>query len=115
MRQLLAIGVGIHGPVLERWRGRASHSLHEVARPVDTATKSRVGRVETLERRKLIATAGALSVSAFAGTVAIGATFGMFNLTQPDSPTGHLASNSHAAVVTAPPPRPSALSDHADD
>ena len=73
-----------------------------------------------MERRRLLATAGVLSVTAFATTVSLGANFGLFGLTQPDSPVGRL--NSHVpvaaavrlgpptTVITTPPSTP-----HADD
>lgn len=44
-----------------------------------------------MQRRKLLATAGVLSATAFATTVCLGANFGLFGLTEPDSPVGHLA------------------------
>lgn len=44
-----------------------------------------------MQRRKLAAVAGALSVTAFATTVGLGANFGLFGLTQPNSPAGRLA------------------------
>jgi hypothetical protein len=43
-----------------------------------------------MQRRKLWATAGALSVTAFAATVAIGAGFGLVGQAQPNSPVGRL-------------------------
>jgi hypothetical protein len=43
-----------------------------------------------VERRKLVATAGVLSATAFAATVSLGATFGLFEVAQPQSPVGHL-------------------------
>ena len=81
-----------------------------------------------VERRKLLATAGVLSITAFATTVGLGANFGLFGLTEPQSPVGHLDSRNAVAQVraapaalvpaptttttTVPKPRPSA---HADD
>ena len=50
-----------------------------------------------MQRRKLLATAGALSVTAFATTVCLGANFGLFGLTEPDSPVGRLDPNRAAA------------------
>ncbi len=44
-----------------------------------------------MQRRKLLATAGVLSATAFATTVCLGANLGLFGLTEPDSPVGHLA------------------------
>ena len=52
-----------------------------------------------MERRKLVATAGALSVTAFAATLGLGATFGLFGVTQPDSPLGRLDDRRAVAVV----------------
>jgi hypothetical protein len=43
-----------------------------------------------VERRKLLVTAGALSVAAFATTLGVGANLGLFGLTQPESPVGRL-------------------------
>jgi hypothetical protein len=73
-----------------------------------------------VERRRLLATAGVLSVTAFATTVSLGANFGLFGLTQPDSPVGRLDSHlpvaaavrlaSPTTVVTIPVSAP-----HADD
>ena len=51
-----------------------------------------------MQRRKLLATAGALSVTAFATTVGLGANFGLFGVTEPDSPVGRL---DHAGRVDA--------------
>jgi hypothetical protein len=45
-----------------------------------------------VERRKLLATAGVLTITAFATTVGLGANFGLFGLTEPDSPVGRLDS-----------------------
>ena len=53
-----------------------------------------------MKRRKLAAAAGALSVTAFATTVGLGANFGLFGLTQPESPVGRLDS---ANTATANP------------
>jgi hypothetical protein len=53
-----------------------------------------------MERRRLVATAGALSVTAFAATVTLGATFGLFGVTQPDSPLGRLDDRRAVAVDT---------------
>jgi len=47
-----------------------------------------------------VATAGALSAAAFAATVALGATFGLYGVTQPDSPVGRL-DDRHAVAVVA--------------
>jgi hypothetical protein len=53
-----------------------------------------------VQRRKLLATAGALSVTAFATTVCLGANFGLFGLTEPDSPVGRLDPNRAAATAS---------------
>ena len=45
-----------------------------------------------MERRKLLATAGAVTITAFATTVGLGANFGLFGVTEPDSPVGRLDS-----------------------
>ncbi len=74
-----------------------------------------------MRRRKLVATAGALSVTAFAATVAIGANFGLVGQAEPRSPIGRLEDHRHVvasaasdpasgAVVTAP-----GLGPNADD
>jgi hypothetical protein len=77
-----------------------------------------------MERHKLLAVGGVLSVTAFATTVGLGATFGLFGLAQPDSVVGRLdgpppaATSAHeqpgAAAATAPTD-PQALLDGADD
>ena len=54
-----------------------------------------------MRRRKLVATAGALSVTAFAATVAIGANFGLVGQAEPDSPVGRLHDRHRVAVVSA--------------
>jgi hypothetical protein len=69
-----------------------------------------------VERRKLLATAGALSVTAFATTLGLGANLGLFGLTQPDSPVGRLDARQTATAEqgtqsatppsTTSPPRP---------
>ena len=43
-----------------------------------------------MQRRKLLAVAGALSATAFATTVGLGANLGLFDMTQPDSGAGQL-------------------------
>jgi len=74
-----------------------------------------------MRRRRLVATAGALSVTAFAATVAIGANFGLVGQAEPDSPVGRLddhhqvaavAAGNHGAAVAA---TPAALGPDADD
>jgi hypothetical protein len=61
-----------------------------------------------VQRRKLLATAGALSVTAFATTVCLGANFGLFGLTEPNSPVGRLdpdrAATASVSVRTAASP-----------
>ena len=54
-----------------------------------------------MRRRKLVATAGALSVTAFAATVAIGANFGLVGQAEPSSPVGRLDDHHGVAVVSA--------------
>jgi hypothetical protein len=71
-----------------------------------------------MRRRKLVATAGALSVTAFAATVAIGANFGLVNQAAPHSPVGRLAD--HHGVSTSGPASVVAVTNpafgpHADD
>jgi hypothetical protein len=63
-----------------------------------------------MRRRKLVATAGVLSVTAFAATVAIGANLGLAGQAAPHSPVGRLGPKapsaqaiSAAAPVTAAP------------
>jgi hypothetical protein len=53
-----------------------------------------------MRRRKLLATAGVLSATAFAATVAIGANFGLVNQAEPTSPVGQLE-NRHAVSAAA--------------
>ena len=54
-----------------------------------------------MQRRKLVATAGALSVTAFAATLGIGASLGLVGQAEPDSPVGRLADHDKAAVAAA--------------
>ena len=75
-----------------------------------------------MRRRKLVATAGALSVTAFAATVAIGANFGLVGQAEPDSPVGRLEDHHHQIAVvsagdnsTAVAVTPSGLGPDADD
>ncbi len=74
-----------------------------------------------MRRRKLVATAGALSVTAFAATVAIGANFGLVGQAEPDSPVGRLKDQHQIAAVsasdngTAGAVTPSGLGPDADD
>ena len=62
-----------------------------------------------VERRKLLATASMLSITAFATTVGLGANFGLFSVTEPVSPVGRLDARrtATAAERTQPPPPPS--------
>jgi hypothetical protein len=57
-----------------------------------------------MRRRKLAATAGALSATAFAATVAIGANFGLAGQAEPDSPVGRLDAHRPVAVSATPGP-----------
>ena len=51
-----------------------------------------------MQRRRLLATAGAVTITAFATTVGLGASFGLFGVTEPDSPVGRLDSRRTATV-----------------
>jgi hypothetical protein len=51
-----------------------------------------------MRRRRLVATAGVLSATAFAATVAIGANIGLVGQAEPDSPVGRLADRNAAPV-----------------
>jgi hypothetical protein len=53
-----------------------------------------------MQRRKLVATAGALSVTAFAATLAIGANIGLVGQAEPRSPVGRLDDHHQVAVVS---------------
>jgi hypothetical protein len=65
-----------------------------------------------MRRRKLVATAGAVTVTAFAATVAIGANFGLAGRAAPESPAGRLATRTGAAHAPAPStPRPTLPAD----
>jgi hypothetical protein len=71
-----------------------------------------------MRRRRLVVTAGALSATAFAATVAIGANFGLVSHAASDSPVGHL--DDHRATATAGSPPAAAvgvpaLGSNADD
>ena len=59
-----------------------------------------------MERRKLLATAGAVTITAFATTVGLGASFGLFGVTEPDSPVGRLDSRRAATVEVHAVPVP---------
>ncbi len=54
-----------------------------------------------MQRRKLVATAGALSVTAFAATLAIGASFGLVGQAEPSSPVGRLDDHDKVAAASA--------------
>jgi hypothetical protein len=57
-----------------------------------------------MRRRKNLAIAGALAAGTFAATVALGASFGLFGLTQPDSPAGRLSGHRPPVTTTAAVP-----------
>jgi hypothetical protein len=61
-----------------------------------------------VERRRLVATAGVLSATAFAATLGLGATFGLFEVAQPESPVGHLDSRRAVTQVRIEPASPPA-------
>jgi hypothetical protein len=54
-----------------------------------------------MQRRKLVATAGILSATAFATTVAIGAAFGLVGQAEPSSRIGRLGDQHRVAAVAA--------------
>ena len=54
-----------------------------------------------MQRRKLVATAGALSVTAFAATLAIGANIGLVAQAEPRSPVGRLEDHHQVARASA--------------
>ena len=54
-----------------------------------------------MRRSKLVATAGALSATAFAATVAIGASLGLVGQAEPSSPVGRLDDHHKVAAVAA--------------
>lgn len=73
-----------------------------------------------MQRRKLLAVAGALSVTAFATTVGLGANFGLFGITEPHSSVGRLDTGRAAASVKvrvdhSPPTTRPPIGEHADD
>ena len=53
-----------------------------------------------MQRRRLLATAGAVTVTAFAATLAAGASFGLAGQANPDSPVGRF--DDRKAAVTVP-------------
>lgn len=54
-----------------------------------------------MRRRKLVATAGILSATAFAATVTIGANFGLVKQAEPSSPVGQLDGDHKVAAFSA--------------
>jgi hypothetical protein len=54
-----------------------------------------------MRRSKLVATAGVLSATAFAATVAIGASFGLVGQAEPNSPVGRLDDHPRVAAVAS--------------
>ena len=107
--------VDIHGLPLEALSGSiplvesqvVGHTrLHPDAdRPIGAAEGLTSGiREAGMRRRKLVATAGALSVTAFAATLAIGANFGLVGQAEPSSPIGRL--DDHRQVVASAAHRP---------
>jgi hypothetical protein len=70
-------------------------------------TRYSVGREHGVQRRKLLAVAGALSVTAFATTVGLGANFGLFRIAEPHSSVGRLTTSGPTVPVSvAPAPGP---------
>jgi hypothetical protein len=68
-----------------------------------------------VERRKRWATAGVLTVTAFATTLGLGANFGLFGLTEPDSPVGRLDSRRPVTDVRVEAPATTVAPAIADD
>jgi hypothetical protein len=73
-----------------------------------------------MRRRKLVATAGVLSATAFAATVAIAANFGLVGRAEPASPVGRLDAHHDASTISADahaavPVIPADLGPRADD
>jgi hypothetical protein len=73
-----------------------------------------------MQRRKLLAVAGALSVTAFATTVGLGANFGLFGITEPNSSVGRLDTGPAAVSIRvrvdgSPATTLPAINEHADD
>ena len=58
-----------------------------------------------MQRRRLLATAGAVTITAFATTVGLGANFGLFGVTEPDSPVGRLDARRATVQAHADPRR----------
>jgi len=88
-------------------RGHRSQVIHLGTRHADDHRPPRDGSVG-VQRRKLLAVAGALSVTAFATTVGLGANFGLFGITEPDSPAGRL--DPSRAGTSARPVTPASVS-----
>jgi hypothetical protein len=57
-----------------------------------------------MQRRKAIATAGAVTLTAIGGVLALGANLGLFGLTQDDSKVGDFPSIDPAAATSPAPP-----------
>jgi hypothetical protein len=67
-----------------------------------------------MQRRKAIASAGAVTAIATAAVIALGANFGIFGLTQEDSNVGKfpaVGATSSSPVTTSPSSAPSGLDD----
>jgi hypothetical protein len=56
-----------------------------------------------MQRRELVAKAGAVTVTAFAATLAFGATFGLAGRAEPDSPVGRFDDRKAAVTATSQP------------
>jgi len=56
-----------------------------------------------MERRKALATAGAVTMTAVAGVIALGANFGIFGLADDTSKVGNFTPVDTATVITPPP------------
>jgi hypothetical protein len=65
-----------------------------------------------MERRKLLAKAGVVTVTAFAATLAFGATFGLADRTEPDSPVGRLDESKGAVARSTAPPTAVSVTTH---
>lgn len=68
-----------------------------------------------MQRRKAIATAGAITATATAAVIALGANFGIFGLADENSNVGKFPAvdaSSSAPAATSPSVRPPALDDH---
>jgi hypothetical protein len=65
-----------------------------------------------VQRKKLVATAGILSATAFAATVAIGANFGLVGQAEPNSPVGRLDDHRNGAAGATSDPDAAVTSPH---